>query len=115
MEITNMLPVCGLEDELNRLAPPEWPGIMRAKYLSLSGVKLPSKCAWESSLIQPARCSGVRIRVSTSLTVYVIGANGGGLVGIGWVGDSFSPGMSDWGTGRSGIGHTGLPVSRFST
>src|SRR6185312_13008788 len=95
-----MLPVSGLEDELNRFAPPEWPGIITVKYLSLSGVKMPLLCAWESRSIHFARCSGLRIRVSTSFTVYVIFANGGGLVGIGWVGDSCSPGTSDGGTGR---------------
>ena len=39
-------------------------------------------------------------------------SNAGGLVGNGCVFDSSSPGMSDGGTGRSSIGHTGLPVAR---
>ena len=42
-------------------------------------------------------------------------SNGGGFVGNGCVGDAFSPGTVDAGTGRSSIGHTGLPVTRSST
>jgi len=37
------------------------------------------------------------------------------LVTCGWVGDVFSPGTSDCGTGRSGIGQIGTPVTRSST
>jgi hypothetical protein len=39
-------------------------------------------------------------------------ANAGGFVGKGCVGQDSSPGTSDFGTGRSSIGHSGLPVSR---
>src|SRR5580765_2736843 len=39
-------------------------------------------------------------------------SNGAGLLGIGCVGDAFSPGTSEAGTGFSSIGHTGLPVTR---
>src|SRR5215510_4821700 len=42
-------------------------------------------------------------------------AYAGGLVGNGCVGDVFSPGTSDCGTGRSSIGHTGCPVTRSKT
>src|SRR5580658_3953962 len=42
-------------------------------------------------------------------------ANAGGLVGKGCVGELHSPGTSDCGTGRSSIGHRGLPVSRSNT
>ena len=42
-------------------------------------------------------------------------SNAGGLVGNGCVGDVFSPGTVDCGTGRSSIGHTGLPFVRSST
>jgi hypothetical protein len=37
------------------------------------------------------------------------------LVGCGCVGEVFSPGTSDWGTGFSSIGQTGSPVARSST
>ena len=40
---------------------------------------------------------------------------GGGFVGNGCVGDVCSPGTVDCGTGRSSIGHTGLPVARSNT
>ena len=36
----------------------------------------------------------------------------GGFDGNGCVGEAFSPGASDAGTGFSTIGHTGLPVTR---
>ena len=42
-------------------------------------------------------------------------ANGGGAVGNGCVGHACSPGMSDFGTGRSSIGQIGSPVSRLNT
>ena len=42
-------------------------------------------------------------------------SNAGGLVGNGCVGEVFSPGTFDCGTGRSSIGHTGLPLVRSST
>ena len=42
-------------------------------------------------------------------------ANGGGAVGNGCVGDVTLAGMSDFGTGRSSIGHSGLPVTRSKT
>ena len=39
-------------------------------------------------------------------------SNGAGLVGNGWVGEIHSPGVSEPGTGRSTMGHTGSPVTR---
>ena len=42
-------------------------------------------------------------------------ANGAGLVGNGCVGQLFSPGTSDCGTGRSSIGKIGWPVLRSNT
>src|SRR5690349_4978633 len=42
-------------------------------------------------------------------------AYGGGLVGIGCVGDVHSPGMSVCGTATSGIGQIGCPVMRSNT
>ena len=37
-------------------------------------------------------------------------SNGGGLLGMGWVGWARSPGTVDGGTGISSIGQTGSPV-----
>jgi hypothetical protein len=42
-------------------------------------------------------------------------SKGAGFVGNGCVGDVFSPGTVDCGTGRSTIGQIGSPVSRSST
>ncbi len=43
------------------------------------------------------------------------GSKGAGFVGKGCVAEVFSPGTSVCGTGRSTIGHTGLPSSRLNT
>ena len=60
-----------------------------------------------------ARSAGVKsIRLST---LNPCGSNGAGFDGIGWVGDVFSPGTSDWGTGISMIGQSGVPCSRSKT
>ena len=40
-------------------------------------------------------------------------SSGAGRVGMGWVGESCSPGTTDAGTSTSSIGHTGSPVSRL--
>ena len=42
-------------------------------------------------------------------------SNAGGFEGTGCVGEYHSPGTLPAGTGRSSIGHTGLPVTRSST
>jgi len=42
-------------------------------------------------------------------------AKAGGLVGNGCVGDDTSPGTSLLGTGRSSMGHSGLPLTRSNT
>ena len=57
--------------------------------------------------------SGVKSIRSSSVTPWR--SNGAGLVGNGCVGDVFSPGTSDCGTGRSSIGQTGGPVTRSKT
>ena len=54
--------------------------------------------------------SGVKSIRSSSVTP--CRSNGGGLVGKGCVGEVYSPGTVDCGTGRSSIGQTGSPVSR---
>src|SRR5437667_290616 len=63
--------------------------------------------------IASARSSGVKSIRSSIVTPWR--SKAGGLVGNGCVGDAFSPGTVDAGTGRSSIGHTGLPVTRSST
>src|SRR6266849_10783401 len=60
-----------------------------------------------------ARSAGVKL--INSSTVTACRAYAGGFVGNGCVGDVFSPGTSDCGTGRSSIGHTGWPVTRSKT
>ena len=59
-----------------------------------------------TSSIASARSSGVK-SIRSSI-VDPCRSNGGGLVGNGCVGAVRSPGVSDAGTGRSSIGHTGL-------
>src|SRR5205823_12879536 len=56
---------------------------------------------------------GVKLISSSSVTA--CRAYAGGLVGNGCVGDVFSIGTSDCGTGFSSIGHTGWPVMRSNT
>ena len=53
------------------------------------------------------RSSGVKSMRSFSVTPW--SSKGAGLVGNGWVGQVFSSGVSDCGTARSSIGHTGSP------
>ena len=48
-------------------------------------------------------------RVSTEMPCT---SNAAGFVGNGWVGEIHSPGVSEPGTGRSTMGHTGSPVTR---
>src|ERR1035438_7093385 len=61
-----------------------------------------------------ARISGVK-SIRSSGILRKLRPYAGGLVGNGCVGDVFSPGTSDWGTGRSSIGQTGWPVTRSNT
>ena len=61
-----------------------------------------------------ARSSGVK-SIRSSGTRIMLREYAGGFVGNGRVGDVFSPGTSDCGTGRSSIGQTGTPVVRSST
>jgi hypothetical protein len=64
---------------------------------------------------QAAACSGdVSAAVTRSAAVKLTRASGGGLTGIGWVGEVSSPGTSLFGTGRSSTPKIGTPVSRFS-
>ena len=60
-----------------------------------------------------SRSSGVKSIKSSSLRPCI--SKAGGLVTKGCVGQVFSPGTSDWGTGRSSMGQIGSPVSRLKT
>ncbi len=62
-----------------------------------------------------ASCLNSGVKSTTSSFVSPCRSNGAGFVGIGCVGELFSPGTVDFGTGRSSIGHTGLPVTRSKT
>src|SRR5437660_5368327 len=62
-----------------------------------------------------AICLSCGVQSMRSLSVNPCLSTAAGLVGNGWVGDVFSPGASDCGTGRSTIGHTGWPVTRSKT
>ena len=60
-----------------------------------------------------SRSLGVKSIRSSSLTP--CSSNGGGQVGNGCVGDACSPSKSLFGTGRSSMGHSGVPVTRSKT
>jgi hypothetical protein len=80
----------------------------------LGGVNNPSLREFINSSRMAARSASVA-RGLMSFSVNDWRANGGGLVGCGCVGELHSPGTSDCGTGRSSIGHKGLPVTRSKT
>src|SRR5579863_2365821 len=61
-----------------------------------------------------ARISGVK-SIRSSGTRMLLRQYATGLVGYGCVGEVFSPGTVDCGTGRSSIGQIGLPVMRSKT
>src|SRR5579872_7480033 len=63
-----------------------------------------SPCAFSSGV------KSIRSLSTTPLREYA-----GGFDGNGCVGDVFSPGTSDCGTGFSVMGHTGCPVTRSNT
>src|SRR5262249_13486100 len=72
-------------------------------------------CALAKRSFQCACSSGVMKPKYRSFSVKLCRAKGGGKVGKGCVGEVHSPGTSDLGTGRSSIGHTGLPDTRSNT
>src|SRR5262245_32771410 len=80
----------------------------------LGGLNIAPKWYRSVSFIACARSSGVK-SIRSSGTLMNCRAYAGGLVGNGCVGDDFSPGTVDCGTGRSSIGQTGLPVTRSKT
>ena len=80
------------------------------------GVNGPSLRAFAIRWRNCSRSSAVRMCGLRSFTVNDWRENGSGLVGKGWVGDSFSPGtVPPCGTGRSSIGQIGAPVARSNT
>src|SRR5262245_42579888 len=59
-----------------------------------------------------ACCRSAGVKSIRSSTLTKVREYGGGALGIGCVADVFSFGMSDCGTGVSGIGQIGTPVMR---
>src|SRR6266567_6834743 len=108
------IPLEGLAAVLPQFAPPRAPGSDRLSY-NPGGVNRPSLRMLAIRSFHEARSCGVRIYGFTSAAVIRCRANGGGRVGIGWVGHACSPGISLGGTGRSSIGQRGLPVTRSKT
>src|SRR5215216_2520630 len=103
-------PRCGSNATLPQFVPPITPGYWMVPP-RLEGVKMPS-LRWRSiSFRHCLRSQGLSPQASSLLSV--VGANGCGFVGKGCVGQLWSPGTSDWGTGRSSIGKIGSPVSRL--
>src|ERR1019366_9736969 len=81
--------------------------------LTTGGVKSGPSLYLDATLIASALSSGVK-SISSSIEVSVR-PYAGGLAGIGWVGEYFSPGTSPCGTGRSSMGQIGWPVARSKT
>src|SRR3954452_17805737 len=108
------IPLEGLAAVLPQLAPPRAPGNERLSYKP-GGVKRPSLRMLAIRSFHEACSCGVRMYGFTSAAVIFWRAKGGGRVGIGCVGQVFSPGMSLFGTGRSSIGQSGFPFTRSKT
>src|SRR5882724_10976346 len=108
------VPFAGLAAVLPQLEPPRAPGSDRLSYKP-GGVNRPSLRMLAIRSFHEACSAGVRMYGFTSAAVIFWRAKGGGMVGIGWVGQACSPGISLFGTGRSSIGQRGLPVTRSNT
>src|SRR5579872_3724847 len=106
-------PLAGSTAAVPQLAPPPTPGIVTVPFM-LGGVNRPSLREFRIRSRQVA-CSASGMYGLTSFSVSACLAKGGGLLGKGCVGHACSPGTSDFGTGRSSIGHNGCPVTRSST
>src|SRR5262249_62392072 len=87
------------------LASPSTPGA-HGDSTTLYGLRR-STAFCRSSGVKSIRSSGTLLR---KLRAYRNPSGGNGCVG-----DVFSPGTSDCGTGLSSIGHTGCPVTRSNT
>jgi hypothetical protein len=97
---------------LPQLVPPTAPGTM-ADSVSAGGVNMPVR-AFEILSRQAARSASVISQGVTSSGFTTWRADGGS-VEKGCVGQDCSPGISLFGTARSSMGHTGLPVTRSNT
>src|SRR5262249_10189238 len=112
-ETIYMVPFVGSTAELPQLAPPLWPGNSIVPFM-LGGVNRPSLRESRNRWRAASCCSAVRNGLM-SFSVKDWRAKGRGRVGKGCVSDVYSPGTSDWGTGRSSMGHRGSPVLRLNT
>src|SRR6185503_5887251 len=112
-ETTKRRPFIGSTAELPQFAPPLCPGSMIVPP-RLGGVYNPS-LRDERKISRTLAWSSSEMYGLMSASVNRWRANGGGAVGNGCVGELCSPGVSDWGTGRSSIGQSGVPVMRFKT
>src|SRR5579863_1209932 len=81
--------------------------------LAAGGVKTGPSLYFET-IVKAWSCMAAVKSINTS-GVTPLRAYAGGAVGNGCVGEYHSPGTVPFSTGRSSMGHTGLPVSRFST
>ena len=106
---TYIMPVAGSTAAPDQFAPPVVPG--RTSVPSTDGGvnSGPVLNPW-IAFSAIARISGVKSARSFTVTPWY--SNGAGFDGIGCVGDAFSPGTSDGGTGFSSIGQIGFPVAR---
>src|SRR5262245_5252582 len=107
-------PLAGFTAPLPQFDPPRAPGIEIVS-VKPGGVYSPSLRILLMRSFHAARSSAVRIYGFTSSADANCRAKGGGAVGNGCVGHACSPGMRLFGTGRSSIGQSGLPVTRSKT
>src|SRR6185369_11137375 len=107
------MPLPGSEAVLPKFTPPNAPGNMIVSYLSDGGTNKPDFAA---SILLYHFCfssSGIK-GFSMSFVTWCL-VKLGTTVGIGWVGQDFSPGILLAGNGCSSIGNTGLPVTLSNT
>src|SRR6266516_3175607 len=90
------IPLEELAAVLPQLAPPRAPGSDRLSYKP-GGVNKPSLRMLVIRPFHEARSIGVSMYGFTSSAVIFWRAKGGGTVGIGWVGQACSPGISLFG------------------
>src|SRR3954454_19145031 len=101
---TKTIPLAASAPASQKNGPPFTPGIEIVS-VRPGGVKMPLFWALAKRAVQATFSSGVMKAVYRSFSVMLCRANGGGMVGKGCVGEVHSPGTSDFGTGRSSIGH----------
>src|SRR5437016_2919284 len=99
--LTNSRPAPGSKEAPPHSPPPSVPGAAIVP-CRLGGVyKVPARMS-AATLDTYSRASGEMLVGSKRWAAY-----GGGFSGKGWVGQAFSPGISEAGTGRSSIGNIG--------